>query len=78
MDSLTAFEKPRLEVANIIHVYGDDYRRTHALTPLHHAVLNALDNCRTSVLGGHLEQYGEYGHQQPSHNSCRNRCCPKC
>lgn len=78
MDTAQRFEKPRYELADIIHLYGDDYRRTHVLSPLHHAVLNALGNCRTSVLGGHLEECDECGYQQPAYNSCRNRCCPKC
>ena len=34
--------------------------------------------CRTSALGGHLEQCDACGFQRPAYNSCRNRHCPKC
>jgi len=44
----------------------------------HKRVLNALANCRTSVLGGHVEQCDACGEIHISYNSCRNRHCPKC
>ena len=33
---------------------------------------------RTAVLGGHVEQCGDCGHQRIWYNSCRNKSCPKC
>jgi len=44
----------------------------------HKRVLNALENCRTMALGGHVEQCNECGEIHISYNSCRNRHCPKC
>jgi hypothetical protein len=41
-------------------------------------VINAVINCRTAVLGGHLYECGDCGKEQPRYNSCRNRHCPKC
>jgi len=41
-------------------------------------VINAVINCRTSALGGHLYQCGDCGKEQPRYNSCRNRHCTKC
>jgi hypothetical protein len=38
----------------------------------------AIEACRTSALGGHLEACDNCGHQRPVYNSCRNRHCPKC
>ena len=78
MDNTLPFEKPRFELADIIHLYGDEYRRAHVLSPLSHAIFNAIGNCRSAALGGHLEQCDNCGHQQPAYNSCRNRHCPKC
>jgi hypothetical protein len=38
----------------------------------------AIENCRTEVLGGHLDVCAACGDETPSYNSCRNRHCPKC
>ena len=40
--------------------------------------LSALLRCRTSALGGHVDQCDHCGHIRISYNSCRNRHCPKC
>lgn len=72
------FIRPRHEVADIIRKYGDDYRANHSL-PLHvHRVLNAIQNCRTAALGGHVEHCADCGVLRISYNSCRDRHCPKC
>ena len=40
--------------------------------------MQAIEVCRTSVLGGHLEQCDSCSYQRVAYNSCRNRHCPKC
>src|ERR1700679_2404418 len=40
--------------------------------------MRAIENCRTALLGGHVERCGDCGHQRVAYNSCRNRNCPKC
>lgn len=40
--------------------------------------MHAIEVCRTSYLGGHLEQCDSCDYQRPVYNSCRNRHCPKC
>ncbi len=40
--------------------------------------LRAIKDCRTVVLGGHVDGCTSCGHIQISYNSCRNRHCPKC
>jgi len=40
--------------------------------------LSALQRCRTSSLGGHVDKCDQCGHIRISYNSCRNRHCPKC
>jgi len=70
--------RPRYEVADVLRNYGDDYRARHSL-PIHvHRVLNAIQNCRTAALGGHVERCNDCGELQISYNSCRDRHCPKC
>src|SRR3989442_9823289 len=45
----------------------------------HVKVLLAIARCRTTALGGHVDQCTRCGHRATiSYNSCRNRHCPKC
>lgn len=67
-----------VEVADIFRLHGDDYGRTHTLTPEQYKVMHAIKNCRTSVLGGHVDQCDYCQETRCSYNSCRNRHCPKC
>lgn len=67
-----------MELADIFRRHADAYCQSHRLTPEQHKVLHAIQNCRTSVLGGHVDQCNQCGATQCSYNSCRNRHCPKC
>ena len=69
---------PDVELADIVRLHGEAFRRSHVLTTDQHAVLRAIERCRTAVLGGHLDVCLACGHAHPSYNSCRNRHCPKC
>lgn len=71
-------ERPRFEVADILRRFGDDYRRSHALSPTQAKATRAIVDCRTEALGGHVDACDACGHLQVSYNSCRNRHCPKC
>src|ERR1035441_7329126 len=69
---------PALELADILRQYGPAYRQAHDL-PLHqHRLMQAIETCRTPVLGGSVEwcDHCQYTHIQ--YRSCRNRHCPKC
>jgi hypothetical protein len=72
--------RPSCEVADVVRAYGkqftDEYG--HLLDADAWRVLHAIENCRTAVLGGHVEGCDECGHLVISYNSCRNRHCPKC
>ena len=66
------------EVQDIFLEYGGQYRQQHKL-PLHILkTMTAIEHCRTSALGGHLDVCEECGGTKISYNSCRNRHCPKC
>ncbi len=69
---------PPVELADIFNLHGDAYCQAHTLTPEQYKVLNAIRNCRTNVLGGHVEQCDHCSAIHCSYNSCRNRHCPKC
>jgi hypothetical protein len=73
-------ERPKFEVADIFRRYGDDYRQHHggSLSVAQRRVMRAIEVCRTAVLGGHLEQCDQCGHERNAYNSCANRHCPKC
>ena len=72
--------RPRLEVADVFHHHGAAWRRANAehvsLGQL--KVMSAIEQCRSAVLGGHIERCEDCGHSRISYNSCRNRHCPKC
>ena len=70
--------KPSVELADIFRLHGDAYLETHRLIPEQHKVFNAIRNCRTSVLGGHVDVCDHCGATHCAYNSCRNRHCPKC
>lgn len=40
--------------------------------------MNAIERCRTAVLGGHVARCADCAHEHIAYNSCRNRHCPKC
>jgi putative transposase/transposase-like zinc-binding protein len=69
-----------LEVADIFRRHAQAYREAHAdsLSRGQRRVMSAIECCRTSALGGHLEQCDACGYQRNAFNSCRNRHCPKC
>ena len=67
-----------IEVQNIFQKYGMQYRASHKL-PLHQLkAMHSIEICRTSTLGGHVEECDSCGNIRISYNSCRNRHCPKC
>jgi hypothetical protein len=65
-------------VADLFCRYGDQYCQNHRITAEQLKVLNLIKICRTSALGGHLQQCDHCSYQRPAYNSCRNRHCPKC
>jgi hypothetical protein len=67
-----------IEVQDIFSKYGFDYYNKHNL-PLHlRKVISNIIACRTSELGGHIDECEDCGHTKISYNSCRDRHCPKC
>lgn len=71
-------ETKKWEVADIFREFGESYRSKNPLPLEHLKVMHAIEVCRTSYLGGHIEKCDVCGHERPAYNSCRNRHCPKC
>jgi hypothetical protein len=71
--------RPPLELADIIRAYRPAYEQQRTLTPTEGSVLDALAQCRTAALGGHVDVCQRCGFvSAPSFNSCHDRHCPKC
>ena len=66
------------ELQDIFAQHGKEYTLNHSLLPNQLKVLHAVENCRTSALGGHVDTCDECSFTRISYNSCRNRHCPKC
>lgn len=65
------------EVADVLRVLGDGIEGLgFSKVALRH--LRAIRDCRTSVLGGHIDKCNDCQSVHISYNSCRNRHCPKC
>jgi len=69
---------PTLELADIFRQYGPAYRQSHALPLHHHRVMQAIEACRTPLLGGVVEWCDQCHYSHTRFRSCRNRHCPKC
>ena len=72
--------RPRLEVADVFRAHGAAWRKANAghLSLAQLKVRSAIETCRTSALGGHVERCEDCAHERIAYNSCRNRHCPKC
>lgn len=69
-----------IPLADIIRLYRDDllsqYR--HRMLPSHHRALEAISDCRTSVLGEALWQCHDCSKTIRTPLSCGHRNCPRC
>jgi hypothetical protein len=72
--------RPALEVADIFRRHGPAYVQAHDghVGRVERRVMSAIELCRTSALGGHVESCRACGTVHVAYNSCRNRHCPKC
>ena len=68
----------QLEVADIFHLYGEDYRQNNPLSYEQKKVMHHIEVCRTAELGGHVEHCDQCDFERIAYNSCRDRHCPKC
>ncbi len=72
--------RPALEVADIFrhHCLAYAQARGSRLGRVERRVMSAIELCRKSALGGHVEGCRACGTVLVAYNSCRNRHCPKC
>ena len=69
-----------IELAEIFRRYGPAYREKFGahLLPSHRRAMQAIEQCRTAVLGGHVYYCPRCEQTQYRYHSCKNRHCPKC
>lgn len=68
----------RLQLADILARYGQDYLAAHALARSQARAWRAIVSCRTAALGGHVDRCAACGTTRHVYHSCRNRHCPRC
>jgi len=69
---------PRYELQTVVERFLPRLSARQGISREQLKVLSAIQNCRTSVLGGHEEVCKGCGKIRYAYNSCRNRHCPKC
>ncbi len=70
--------KQKLELADILRLYGEKYRRCNSISYEQIKAMHHIEICRSAELGGHIEQCSECDFERIAYNSCRDRHCPKC
>jgi len=68
----------RYDIADIVRAHRAELESQQRLSRSQKRVLTDIAQCRTAVLGGHIDRCEACGYEHPSYNSCRNRHCPKC
>lgn len=71
-------KRQRLELADIFVAQSTSYLENNRLCEVQKKAYNAIVDCRTHKLGGHLRACDSCEATQQAYNSCRNRHCPKC
>ncbi|MFQ5584350.1 MAG: IS91 family transposase, partial [Calditrichia bacterium] len=69
-----------IEVAEILRSHADTYldKYQNRMPQNHVKVIQAILECRTAVMGGHLYHCDKCDKDHYSYHSCKNRHCPKC
>lgn len=67
-----------VSVQEILKASYAAYERTHNLPTHVRKAARALIQCRTSALGGHVQECPEHHYNRHWYNSCRHRACPQC
>lgn len=71
-------KRQKIELSDIFRQYAEEYKQSVVLCSEQEKAYNAIMQCRTASLGGHVEHCDHCSHTRYAYNSCRNRHCPKC
>jgi hypothetical protein len=69
-----------IELAEVFRRHGPEYRQKYEgrIPRRHLKAMDAIEQCRTRALGGHVYRCKNCGEKEYSYHSCKNRSCPKC
>jgi hypothetical protein len=67
-----------LELQHLFSRFAPTFLQSHSVHWEGRKAAQAIMQCRTASLGGHLDQCDACHDLKVSYNSCRNRNCPKC
>jgi len=70
--------KPRLWLTDVLRAGLPGYAASHRLPQHHWKILNAIQVCRTPLLGAHQYQCGHCLRPHLAPHGCGNRHCPTC
>ena len=71
--------KDKIELSDIFEQYGQEYRQKHNLCQEQVKAMEAIENCRTSKMGGHKLKCNECGHEQcKTHSQDASGCMGIC
>ena len=65
-------------VQQIFQQHFTQYQSAHPLAYKHYQAANALMNCRTAAMGGHVQRCPDGHEQRIQYHSCKHRSCPLC
>ena len=72
-------DKSPFTLADIFRTGFKEYTAVAGRLPYeHYKIANAIMNCHTAALGGHVFHCDQCNNKNISYNSCRNRHCPSC
>ena len=72
------FPRPEYDLADIVRKHRPALESRYRLSRDQKRLLTDIVQCRTAILGGHLEVCENGDFERVAYNSCRNRGCPKC
>lgn len=69
-----------IELAEVFRLFSAKYLDAHgaSMLPSHRRAIDAIRQCRTEALGGHVYRCDACETKVYSYHSCKNRHCPKC
>jgi hypothetical protein len=63
-------KKQKIELADIFNENSACYMERQKLCPVQKKAYQAITQCRSATLGGHINNCENCGHQEQAYNSC--------
>jgi hypothetical protein len=73
-----AVEQASADLQTIVRRFGSQLIQSRRLSSTHRKALWSIANCRTPIMGGHVEHCRQCRFTRYQYHSCRNRHCPGC